>query len=266
MSRKRIKPIIEVIPGYTAKQSQFLRGEITVDELDGRFFRKLLANAIAINDENNILLAKDLIEYCKEEAKERNRERSRQRTHNLLNGIETIWEKPKTTEYTEYQKKIIRDEIPLENVRTRDLVLIFKKANALGNYELAGVFEDLILERHNNERQKCYDGLNKLHQKRNGTYADNYQERDKLTNWEYAVLNLEIDSDECSTEHLQHILDVATKNNDEKSVRVARAMLKYRLHPELLWLHQDTEKALCSIEATIGLPIRRLNTWFENET
>lgn len=259
------KPIIDIIPGYTAKQSQFLRGEITVDEVDGRFFKYLLKNATAINDKENILLAEGLIKYCKEEAIERNRERARQRKHNLLKGIETIWEKPKTTEYTDYQKKIIRDEIPLEKVATKDLVQIFKKANALENYELAGVLEDLILERHSNERKNCFDDLDKLHQRPRKTYTDNYQNRHYLTDWERAVLNLEIDSDECSTEHLQHILEVASKTHDERSERIARAMLKYRSQPELVWLHQDTEEALCSIEKVIGLPIRRLNTWFESE-
>ena len=51
MSRKKSKPSIEIIPGYTAKQSQFIRGEVTVDELDGRFFRHFLKNAIAAKDE-----------------------------------------------------------------------------------------------------------------------------------------------------------------------------------------------------------------------
>lgn len=265
MSRKRVKPIIDIIPGYTAKQSQFLRGEITVDEVDGRFFRHLLNNAIAINDESNILLAKDLIEYCKDEAKENNRQRERRRGKNLRKGIETIWEKPKTTEYTDYQKKIIRDEIPLEKVSTKDLVLIFKKANALGDYELVGLLEDLIIERHDKERQNRFDTLKRLSQRERGESPDDYQNRHYLTDWERAVLNLEIDSDECSTEHLQHILEVASKTHDERSERIARAMLKYRLQPELVWLHQDTEEALCSIEKVIGLPIRRLNTWFESE-
>ena len=69
MSRRKSKPSVEIIPGYTAKQSQFIRGEITVDELDGRFFRCFLKNAIAANDEYYIETAKNLLEHFKEESK-----------------------------------------------------------------------------------------------------------------------------------------------------------------------------------------------------
>ena len=76
MPRRKTKPSVEIIPGYTAKQSQFIRGEITVDELDGRFFRCFLKNAIAANDEYYIETAKNLLEHFKEESKTKNRERA----------------------------------------------------------------------------------------------------------------------------------------------------------------------------------------------
>ena len=130
MPRRKTKSSVEIIPGYTAKQSQFIRGEITVDELDGRFFRCFLKNAIAANDEYYIETAKNLLEHFKEEAKVKNQERARERGQRILHGKEIVWKQPKSTEYTERQKKIARDEIPFEEVHTNELVSLCKKSKS----------------------------------------------------------------------------------------------------------------------------------------
>lgn len=49
MSKKRTKPIIDTIPGYTEKQTQYIRGEITDNEVNGQFYRWLLISALNIH-------------------------------------------------------------------------------------------------------------------------------------------------------------------------------------------------------------------------
>ncbi len=261
MSRKKSKPSIEIIPGYTAKQSQFIRGEITVDELDGRFFRYFLKNAIAANDECYIETAKNLLEYFKEEAKIKNQERARERGRRIFHGEEIVWKQPKSTEYTERQKKIVRDEIPFEKVHTNELVSLCKKARAVGDEQLADMIYDFILDRRELEHKKK---LNALH-KNSSPYTDigdDFEDRDYLTLWEEGVLRNDIDPEECSTKHLEHILDVVRKSNNETYIKVAERLVAYRHDPSIVYITQDTEEALAIIEKITGLPIRRRNTWF----
>lgn len=71
MSRKRIKPIIETIPGYTEKQSQYLRGEISDSDVNGKFFSWLLKRAVAANDTEVIKYAEKRLAELKEEAAEK---------------------------------------------------------------------------------------------------------------------------------------------------------------------------------------------------
>lgn len=261
MSKRKSKPSIEIIPGYTAKQSQFIRGEITVDELDGRFFRYFLKNAIAAKDEYFIETSKNLIEHFKEEAKIKNQERARERSQRILRGEDIVWKQPKSTEYTERQKMIARDEIPFEKVHTNELVSLCKKARAAGDEELADMIYDFILDRREVEHEKK---LNLLY-KKSSPYTDSgddFEGRDYLTLWEEGVLRNDIDPEECSTEHLEHILDVVRKGDNEMYIQIAERLVAYRHDPSIVYITHDTEEALAIIEKITGLPIRRRNTWF----
>lgn len=261
MPRRKTKPSVEIIPGYTAKQSQFIRGEITVDELDGRFFRYFLKNAIAANDEYYIETAKNLLEHFKEEAKAKSLERARERSRCIFHGETIVWKQPKSTEYTERQKKIARDEIPFEEVHTNELVSLCKKARAAGDEQLADMIYDFILDRREAEQEKKLKHL----YKKSSPYTDSgddFEGRDYLTLWEEGVLRNDIDPEECSTEHLEHILDVVRKGNNETYIKVAERLVVYRHDPSIVYITQDTEEALAIIEKITGIPIRRRNTWF----
>lgn len=260
MARKRIKPIVDVIPGYTAKQSMFLRGEISIDEVDGRFFRFLLERAKANNDKDTIETAQALLNYCQEEAKQRNCERARERTRCIYHGEEIAWKQPKSTEYTERQKQIARNEIPLDKLHGNELASLCKKARANGDSELADMIYDLILERREDEKAKRLKHL--YDRKATVYYDDKFEGRDYLTSWEEAVLNNDADPEECSTKHLEHILDIVKKENNEKYIKTAERMVAYRHDPTVCYITHNTEEALRIIEQVIGLPIRRKNTWF----
>lgn len=263
MSRKRTKTVIDIIPGYTAKQSQFIRGEIGVDELDGRFFRHFLKNAIAAKDDYLIETAQNLLDFFKEEARERNHMRARERNRRLYNSEEIVWSQPKSTEYTEHQKKIIRDEIPIDSVHTNELVSICKKAKAAGDTELYDMIYEIISERRDESRQKSIV-LNKDLKRLSDKY-DDFKNRDYLTPYEEAVLTYEVDRDELSTEHLEHIVEVVRKSGDENKIAMAEQILNYRKNPESIYVTNDVDEAISIYEKIIGLPFRRLNTWFAED-
>ncbi len=265
MGRKRIKPVYEVIPGYTKRQSQFLRGEITLDEVDGRFYKGLLKHAVAINDTERIVVAKELLADAKKEVEERNRERARIRGQNIHNGLEIVYRQPKSLEYTERQKMIIRNEIPTEKVHANELIHIMQKAKAVGDIELADLVWNIIKERREESIEKSQQSFNLLLERKQKDTAFN-EKNLHLTKWEINVLQSKVDDRECSIEHLYHIRDVAKLNNDEENLKLAELFIQYRLHPETVYRTQNKDEAMNNIERIIGLPIRRPKDWFPELT
>lgn len=262
MGRKRVKPVIETIPGYTEKQSQFLRGEVTPDEVDGRFYRLLLKSATAINDIETIALATDLLEYSKEEAKKHNLEKANIRNKKLREGIKIEYRQPKTTGYTEHQKKIIRDEISIEDVHSNELISIMQKAKSVGDMELAELCNAIIKERQEEELQKRKESVYLLRERYDGKSDFFDSSRTTLTKNEIDMLQSKVDDFECTLEHLYHIRDVAKLNNDEKNLRLAELFIQYKKHPEMVYRTQDKNEAMENIERILGIPIRRPKDWF----
>ena len=107
MSRKRIKPIIETIPGYTEQQSRYLRGEISKNELDGRFFRWLAIKAEKIGDKEVMESAQKELEERKITLIERNIEKARKRSYCLFKGETPPLIKTKTTVYSNKELNIL---------------------------------------------------------------------------------------------------------------------------------------------------------------
>lgn len=262
MGRKRIKPNIEKIPGYTEKQSQFLRGEVTPDEVDGRFYRLLLKSATAINDTETIALAADLLAYSKEEAMKHNLERIRIRRKKKREGILIEYRQPKTTEYTEHQKKIIRDEIPIENVHANELISIMQKAKLVGDTELVDLVSSIFKERQEDSLEKKENRLLQLRERYDGKSDFFDSSRTTLTKNEIDMLQSKVDDSECTLEHLYHIRDVAKLNNDEKNLKLAELFIQYKTHPETVYRTQDKNEAMENIERILGIPIRRPKDWF----
>lgn len=264
MSRKRVKPIIEIIPGYTAKQSMFIRGELNSDDVDGRFFRRLLSSAKALNDERIIAAANKGILKSKMASEEKKRERSRIRSRKIWAGEDIEWKQPKTNEYTEEQKKVVRGEIPLEKVHGNRLKTIRQKAFNLGDFELSERIDAIMRDRRNSCREERQSRFAKLHSMSSslGDLGDGYKKRNYLTAEEKQVLLGGIDLDECSLEHLQHILEVVEKDNNEHYIRLAKQLMNYKLHPECVYITDNHEEALQLIEMILEIPLRRPNTWF----
>ena len=142
MSRKRIKPVYECIPGYTVKQSQFLRGEITVDEIDGHFLWMLRDR---LKSQGNTELLPD-IEALIQLKKQKSEERRKTRVKAVLNGEDVPLEAIKKN-YSRKEAGIIKGVIdgsinPAE-IHGNTLRLISAKAKGLVGKKVVIIKEEL---------------------------------------------------------------------------------------------------------------------------
>lgn len=251
MGRKRTKPIIEIIPGYTAKQSQFLKGKITVDEIDGRFLRHLLGHAEKIEDENVIETTKALLEYFKEEKERRRIERSQA----SIRGTDIPLKKVLSKEYTKKEIAIIdgvmSGSMDAESIHGNILSTIASKANENNDTDIYNFFFELYKERMYEQGRRFwlmtageYDA--------SGERSEDYKNRNYLTTWEKRVLECEIDVDLCSIEHLEHICKVAVETNDPVYKNVAMLKLVHKIDPMTACRPKQEAEELNKIKIRFG--------------
>ena len=109
--------------GYTDKQQAVLTGKISADEVTGQLAGRLLARAVQLNDEKVIAIAEELASRSHERHMEGDCERAKARRQKVKNNVYE-WKQPKTSDYSEHHIKVIRGEIPLEKVATKELISI----------------------------------------------------------------------------------------------------------------------------------------------
>lgn len=264
MSRKRTKPIIDTIPGYTEKQTKYIRGEITDNEVDGKFYRWLLISATKVNDKEIIEKTEKKIAQLKDEAAEKNRKQTRERMHRIYRGENPILKPAKSTKYTERHKQIIRNEIDPKSVHGTELAAILKIARAIKDYKTENLIDSILSERRENQREALCCRLEQL--KKDGASGNKikYRKNDTgLVAEELALLNSEIDIDEVTEEDIQHIINICKETGDDKNLRIAELKLQYKQNPKSVYITQDVNEALSIIEKAMGIPITRRKDWFK---
>ena len=111
---------------YSDAQQKVINGEIQLESLNGYFLRWFLHKAIANNDEELTRKIEEQINLRKAEAYERNKQRAKERQAKIEHDQEIQWKQPKSNEYTEHQKLVVKGEIPIEDVHTNELIYIQK--------------------------------------------------------------------------------------------------------------------------------------------
>ena len=167
-------------------------------------------------------------------------------------------------EYSEHQKKIVRGEIPFEDVLTEDLLTIQAKAHHNGDYEL---FERVFfLIRDRQKDSQCKRNLCKRARDRHGyvpkrgkmtDWADD--DDSSLTKWEKAILMGLVDLDECSEKELEHILRIVQKQGDEDKIRMASEKSISQLKNSSTVINTASGTFFCatlSISELMSTPIR----------
>lgn len=254
---------------YTDMQLKIISGEIPLETVDGRAIWRLYKKALELDDGEIAARAQERLEQLKSEAVEKNRERVNNR-NSLKKLGEFQWKQPTLNEYSEHQKKVVRGEIPLENVHTKELINIHLKAHNVGDYELSERFGDLITTRkiEAKEKKKARDiEYSKTHSKlykkiKNSKITEQIEDGTALTKLEQGILMGVIDLDECSEEQLEHILQVVQAEKDEFKILLAKNLLLYKKDPKAIYTVRDKNEALDMLEELLGLPIRRPESWF----
>lgn len=251
---------------YTKKQLEIINEKTPLETIGTKTAIALYEKAIKNND---IVLAEKVrtrIETSKEEALERNRVRARNR-HRLIRaqGISEWheWKQPKSNEYTEHQRQIVRGEIPLDNVHTNELIHIQLKAQNNQDFELAERFMDIILARRVAAREKKL-----VRDRERETIGINYNfDWDRanskgLTRFQFGVLNGHINLDECSEKILIDMMNKFSTQGNETWLDTVQQLLQYKRDPRAIYITQDHWEAIDMIENMVQIPIRRPSTWF----
>lgn len=254
---------------YTKMQLKVISGEIPIERANGHLLYPLYKKAITNGDEELAKKAKAQLDVLKMESVEKNRQRSRNIYSRRVRS-EFQWKQPKSNDYSDHHRKIIRGEIPLEDVHTKELISIHLRAYNNGDYELSERMLCLVQDRRKDSQLK-----HKLRKKTCGRhwYASKKSELNSwadngngsLTKWERALLMGLVDLDECSEEELERILRIVQAQGDEKKILVAEKLLSYKKDPKSVYVVRDHRAAIDRIEEKLQLPIRRPETWFVKE-
>lgn len=245
---------------YTEKQLKVISGETPIETISGKLAIWLYKKALANGDLELAEKARIRKEQAKAEAKKRNSERTIKNRALLRKGVYE-WKQTKSPNYTEYQKKVIRGEISLNRVQSKDLIMIYQKATLNGDNVLAETILELIHYRHDelrkkDQRRNYYRYYNSIE------FFKNYDSNSPLSKLEQAILQGVVELDNCSEENLIKLVRDLEHFGDEENLKIARLLLLYKQDPSTLYVTNNHWEAIDRIEELLGLPIRRPKSWF----
>ena len=254
---------------YTEKQLKIINGEISMDTVDGRALRWLYDKALSLGDYELAQKVKCQLEIRKDEYSKQNKERAKQRVNKIRRNEEIQWKQPKSNNYTDHHKKIIRGEISYEKIHTYELVSFYLKARNNGDYELSERIFDLIKTRQAEERARQKERKNKCKQQARdlrrvetllGVHLDV-----PLTLSDKVALISEGALSEETEARLDQAMETLKTQGNQNAYSILAALILYKKDPRAFNVVNDHWEAINLIEALLGLPIRRPQTWFCNE-
>ena len=251
----RIEYLEKVIAsGYTEMQYKAITGEIK--DVTGQLAYQLLQAAKEKNDTEVIALANSYVLLSKERKHAKELIYKRNRNRNLRHGEVIEWREPRSNKYTERQKKVVRGEIPLEQVHTNMLIRICQKAKNNGDIEIYEHIFSLIIDRRTTEKDNYKESIKRLRliSKRGGTTLSHF------TQWEKRVLAG--DTEDTTIEELEHILAVCEHLGRKNDAVFFSTLLRYRKHPKELYRAKDANEAIDNIERMMRKPIIRPQALF----
>ena len=246
---------------YTEKQLKIISGEIPLETIDGREATWLYKKAIENGDMELADRALQRKEQAKDEARKKNIERTIQNKALRRKGIYQ-WKQPKSNEYTEHQKQIIRGEIPFEEVHSNELISIYQKAINNKNFGLAESILGQIDYRRKVSDQK--EKLHKKHKKKIGKIIDGFDDYDlgsPIPEMGQAILNGMVNIFECPKEEIIKLIAQLEDIEDEENLKLAKQLLMYKQDVSILYPVKNHWEAVDRLEELLQLPIRRPKDW-----
>ena len=251
---------------YSEKQKKIISGEIPIESVNGQTLRWFYEKAIANNDQFLADKIKTQQDKLKKAAYKRNMQYTTESRQEKRMGT-FQWQQPKSNEYTEHQKQVVRGDVAYENIHTKELISIHLKAYNNGDYELSERMLDLI----NTRREDAQEKEKQNHK----TYKRLFYKRQQfaterqigninrfLSQTEQAILLGVIDKNDCSEKMLIHILEVANEYEDKETIALAERLLFHKRDPDAAYIVRDHYEAIDLIESLLQMPIRRPETWF----
>ena len=193
---------------YTEKQLKIINGEIPLETVDGHSIHWLYKKAIANNDLTLAEKVYNRSEQLKKEARKRSCLRAVKARALRRKGIYQ-WKEPKSSDYTEYQIRVIRGQIPLDKVLSKDLIKIYQKALLKGDTVLADTVFELIRYRREESLQK--DQKRKRSGRKGFNLIEGFGDFDldsPLSKWNQALLKGFISLNDCEENDIVKIIDI----------------------------------------------------------
>lgn len=245
---------------YTKKQLAIINGEVPIESVNGHCLRWFYEKAISNNDIELANKINKRTNILKTEAYERTKKRSRERMLKIWNEEEIQWRQPKSNEYTEREKKIVRGEIELNDAHANILVSICMKARNLGDIGLSERIYDIILSRREMERQKM---RNSGHQAKFVLLEKGeLDSKSCLTPLEQSLINGFIDWDHFTEDQINRIINKLQKHDENTNLEIAQYILYYIQNPLAIYVVSNHREAIDLMESLLQKPIRRPDTWF----
>lgn len=240
---------------YTKVQLEILSGETHLSEVDGRILRHLYNKALENRDEDVASKVKEQIDILKERARLERAAHSAKRSKLFHANEEIEWKPPKTTDYTELEQKIIRNEIPLDKVHTNSLVSICKKAESLGNMELANAMHALVLDRRAISLDKDRARRNPLWRKNLG---EGYYDKDMtITQRQQQLIRGDLDWDDFEEKELLEMLEELKQTGHTFEVSLVEEIIKHKRDPTYMLKIKTHEESLQYFERVFDMKITR---------
>ena len=256
---------------YTKRQRDIISGEVPAEALSSRALASFLNTAISIGDQQTA----DLIEPILSQKKEEDRLRRNQKANNYYHSVvkpfreanpDTKYElRPvvaRSTEYTDYQKRIILGEIPYDTVGTRVFLRIAAVARVNNDFDLANRMEALAKEKHADaiERNRAR-AREKYNTRRKLSPNYSHCHRTTFRYWERDIIESRADPDDYDISVLKDILEVANRAGDEKAAEVMRFLLAEREDRSIVYVAKTKKEAFDIIENNTVFWIQRPNEW-----
>ena len=274
---------------YSEKQMAIINGSLSMEDVSGHVLTHLYKRALANQDDVLAEATRLCLNRKKAENKKRSNRASRKRIFQMKKGANIEWKQPRSNNYTEHQKQIVRSEIPYEKVHTNELVSLYQKAHSNKDIELAERIYDIIRTRRldlRDQAEKRADAQAKkyaaehpaecLERKRgyHKKYTDFREKADRfdelwgcdedipLSNQDKAVLLEFCLLDEYDEEQLALAMTAVIELGDERLSLMIEAAAEAWRDSHSLYSVKSHEEAIDLIEELLGLPIRRPETWF----
>lgn len=247
---------------YTEKQLKIISGEIPLENIDGRDATWLYKKAIENGDAELAEKALRRKEQAKDETRKRNIKITIKNKALRRKGI-TCWRQPKTNEYTERHKQIIKGEIPFDTVHTNELISLHQKARNNKDFVLAEMLYEQIAYRREKERVK--EKARKEKYKERHKIIDDFEDYDPkspIPLLGQAILNGAVNLFECPEEEIIKLITQLEESEDEDNLKIARQLLSYKRDKSILYPVKNHWEAVDVLEELLQLPIRRPKDWF----